>query len=113
MDHPRPSVRPTPRYRQIVEAAAELAKELGHEYIGTEHLFLAILGDPAAVPTQAMAEVIEPAIVAARGVYVMERSNSAPERAALETVKNSSPLRRRRSRRAVRVPLGGLQVGFT
>jgi ATP-dependent Clp protease ATP-binding subunit ClpC len=66
-------VRPTPRYRQIVEAGAELAKELGHEYIGTEHLFLAILAAPVAVPTQAMAELIEPDIVAARVRYVMER----------------------------------------
>jgi len=61
-----PALQPTPRYRQVVEAAAEMAKDLGHEYIGTEHLFLAILADPDAVPTQVMAELIEPAVVVAR-----------------------------------------------
>jgi hypothetical protein len=50
-----------------------MAKDLGHEYIGTEHLFLAILADPDAVPTQAMADLIEPAVVMARVRDVMER----------------------------------------
>jgi hypothetical protein len=39
----------------------------------TEHLFLAILADPHAVPTQAMAELIEPAAVVTRVRDVMER----------------------------------------
>lgn len=68
-----PALRPTPRYSQVVEAAADLAKALGHDYIGTEHLFLAILADPNAVPTQVLAELIEPAAVAAQVRDVMER----------------------------------------
>jgi ATP-dependent Clp protease ATP-binding subunit ClpC len=72
MDTGRAS-RPTPRYRRVVETAAQVARDLGHEYIGTEHLFLAILADPDAVPTQVMAELIEPAVVAARVRDVMER----------------------------------------
>jgi ATP-dependent Clp protease ATP-binding subunit ClpA len=67
------ALRPTPRYHRVVEAAAEMARDLGHEYIGAEHLFLAILADPDAVPTQVMAELIEPAAVAARVRDVMER----------------------------------------
>jgi ATP-dependent Clp protease ATP-binding subunit ClpA len=46
---PGPTLRPTPRYRRVVEAAEALTRQLGHEYIGTEHLFLAILADPCAV----------------------------------------------------------------
>jgi ATP-dependent Clp protease ATP-binding subunit ClpA len=68
-----PALRPTPRYHRVVEAAAEIARDLGHEYIGTEHLFLAILADPHAVPTQAVAELIEPTAVVARVRDVMER----------------------------------------
>jgi ATP-dependent Clp protease ATP-binding subunit ClpA len=67
------ALRPTPRYHRVVEAAAEIARDLGHEYIGTEHLFLAILADPHAVPTQVMAGLIEPAAVVARVRDVMER----------------------------------------
>jgi len=67
------AILPTPRYRRVVEAAAEMAKDLGHEYVGTEHLFLAILADSDAVPTQVMAELIEPAVMVARLRDVMQR----------------------------------------
>ena len=67
------ALRPTPRYDRVVEAAAEMARDLGHEYIGTEHLFLAILAAADAVPTQIMAGLIDPAVVVARVRDVMER----------------------------------------
>lgn len=70
---PGRNLRPTPRYQRVVAAAAEVALEHGHEYIGTEHLFLAILADPHAIPTQVMAKLIDPTVVAARVREVMER----------------------------------------
>ena len=43
---------PTPRYQAIVAEASRRAVELGHEYVGTEHLLLALLGDRDAIATQ-------------------------------------------------------------
>jgi ATP-dependent Clp protease ATP-binding subunit ClpA len=50
---------PTPRFHQILGAASEIARSMGNSYLGVEHLFLAILRDPDAVPTQALAEVAD------------------------------------------------------
>jgi ATP-dependent Clp protease ATP-binding subunit ClpA len=50
---------PTPRSRQIVEAASQIATESGHGYVGAEHLFLAIIGDRSAVPTQVLARRVD------------------------------------------------------
>ena len=50
---------PTPRYRQVLDVSAELARELGHSCIGVEHLFLAIVRDRAAVPTQVLARITD------------------------------------------------------
>jgi len=48
-----PSVpRPTPRYQAILAAASRRAVDLGHDYVGTEHLLLALLADTHAVATQ-------------------------------------------------------------
>lgn len=33
---------PTPRYRRVLENSAEVARGMGHSYVGVEHLFLAI-----------------------------------------------------------------------
>jgi ClpA/ClpB-like protein len=50
---------PTPRYRRVLDASAELARELSHANIGVEHLFLAIVRDRAAVPTQVLARITD------------------------------------------------------
>jgi hypothetical protein len=50
---------PTPRYRKVVDGSAELARELGHSYVGVEHLFLAIIRERGAVPTQVLATLID------------------------------------------------------
>lgn len=50
---------PTPRYRGMLDASAELAREMGHSYVGVEHLFLAIVQDRAAVPTQVLARITD------------------------------------------------------
>ena len=54
-----PAPVPTPRFHQILGAASEIARSMGHSYLGVEHLFLAILRDPYAVPTPALAEVTD------------------------------------------------------
>ena len=46
--------RPTPRYRAILAAASRRAMDLGHGYVGTEHLLLALLADTDAVATQVL-----------------------------------------------------------
>lgn len=52
-----PPVR-TPRYQNILDASEQIARAMGHSYVGVEHLFLAIIRDPAAVPTQVTAQII-------------------------------------------------------
>jgi ATP-dependent Clp protease ATP-binding subunit ClpC len=47
----------TPPARQIVFAAQEQARELGHDYIGTEHLLLALLRQPESVPATALTDL--------------------------------------------------------
>jgi Clp amino terminal domain, pathogenicity island component len=49
----------TPRCRKVVDGAAELAREMGHSYVGVEHLFLAIIRDRGAVPTQALGKLAD------------------------------------------------------
>jgi ATP-dependent Clp protease ATP-binding subunit ClpA len=45
---------------------------MGHEHVGTEHLFLAIIGDPAAVPTQVLAKIADIEQVRADLLALME-----------------------------------------
>jgi ATP-dependent Clp protease ATP-binding subunit ClpA len=63
---------PTPRYQRLVAAASEIATDWGHEYVGTEHLFLAIIGDRHAVPTQVLARLTDVDRVAAELRALME-----------------------------------------
>jgi ATP-dependent Clp protease ATP-binding subunit ClpC len=73
---------PTPRVQRILGAADEIARSTGHPYLGVEHLFLAILRDPDAVPTQALAEVTDVAAVERSLLAIMSsdgyRSSSLP-----------------------------------
>ncbi|MGH9224307.1 MAG: Clp protease N-terminal domain-containing protein [Acidimicrobiales bacterium] len=39
------SLAPTPRTKRLLEKAEEAARHLGHGYLGTEHIFLAMLDD--------------------------------------------------------------------
>jgi ATP-dependent Clp protease ATP-binding subunit ClpA len=61
----------TPRFHSVLGAAAEIARSMGHSYVGVEHLFLALLHDPAAVPTQALAEVADVGAVQDRLLAIM------------------------------------------
>jgi ATP-dependent Clp protease ATP-binding subunit ClpA len=55
----------TPRYDRIVAASRRVAWDLGHSYVGVEHLFLATVQDPDAVPTQVLSRFVPPAQVGA------------------------------------------------
>jgi ATP-dependent Clp protease ATP-binding subunit ClpA len=50
---------PTPRYSRVVDASAGVARETGHSYIGVEHLFLAMIRNRSAVPTQVLARTMD------------------------------------------------------
>jgi ATP-dependent Clp protease ATP-binding subunit ClpA len=54
---------PSPRYLRILERSAEIAREMGHSHVGVEHLFLAIINDPDAIPTQQLASAVKLDIV--------------------------------------------------
>jgi ATP-dependent Clp protease ATP-binding subunit ClpA len=54
-----------PRYDRIVAASRQIAWDLGHNYVGVEHLFLAIVQDPNAVPTQVLSRFAPPGQVGA------------------------------------------------
>jgi len=43
----------------MLENSVGVAREMGKSYVGVEHLFLAILRDRDAVPTQALARLID------------------------------------------------------
>jgi ATP-dependent Clp protease ATP-binding subunit ClpA len=61
----------TPRYFRVLGAAEEVARGLGHSHVGVEHLFLAVLRDPQAVPTQVLGELVDPAAVESALVGLM------------------------------------------
>lgn len=44
----------TPRAERILAAASQEASKRGHDYVGAEHLFWALMADPESVPTQVM-----------------------------------------------------------
>jgi ATP-dependent Clp protease ATP-binding subunit ClpA len=50
---------PTPRYLSIVGASFEVARTMGHSYVGVEHLFLAMIRDRHAIPTQVLAAMMD------------------------------------------------------
>jgi ATP-dependent Clp protease ATP-binding subunit ClpA len=52
-----PSPLPTPRFKRVVAACFQLAR--GKSYVGVEHLFLAIIHDRDAVPTQVLARMVD------------------------------------------------------
>lgn len=47
----------TPRSKNIIETSIMIARSMGHSYVGTEHLLMAILKDPASCATQFLGEL--------------------------------------------------------
>lgn len=77
-DDDRPS--PTPRYNRVLESSAKIAREMGHSHIGVEHLFLAMIRDEHAVPTQVLSRLTDVAQVEAslRETMASPQYNGAP-----------------------------------
>lgn len=76
---PAPAPAPTPRYQRMLAAAADLARETGHSHVGTEHLFLAIIRDRDAVPTQVLAGITDLHLLEGRLLEVMASDSYAGE----------------------------------
>ena len=64
----------TPRAERILMAASDEASKRGHNYVGTEHIFWALMGDPHSVPAQ----VLEAAGVRSSAVEEIERIIATP-----------------------------------
>ncbi|NLY09932.1 MAG: ATP-dependent Clp protease ATP-binding subunit [Tissierellia bacterium] len=56
-DTERPSPGYTPRTKRIFELAFEVSKELGHNYVGTEHLLMGILRDGEGLAIMILAQM--------------------------------------------------------
>jgi ATP-dependent Clp protease ATP-binding subunit ClpC len=52
-----PPVKQTPRVEQTVRRAELIAMEYGHDYIGTEHLLLALAADPDGIAGRVLEEL--------------------------------------------------------
>ncbi len=74
---------PTPRYLSVVGASFDVARAMGHSYVGVEHLFLAMIRDRAAVPTQVLAGMIN---LDAAGSALLELMNSDGYKASAANV---------------------------
>jgi ATP-dependent Clp protease ATP-binding subunit ClpA len=75
---------PTPRYHQIIKASQEIARETENSHLGVEHLFLAIIRDEHAVPTQVLGRMVNLEEAETRLLEVMssasyKTSSSVPE----------------------------------
>lgn len=68
---------PTPRYNRVLAASADVAQAMQHAYVGVEHLFLAIIQERDAVPTQALASMVDLEEVEARLLELMNSSSYA------------------------------------
>lgn len=77
----------TPRTKKIFELALEIANELGHNYIGTEHLLLAILREGKGVAVLALKNLGIDITVLERSIYMAIRKveGKNPDAEALET----------------------------
>jgi hypothetical protein len=53
---PTGHIRFTPRSKHVLEEALHAALELGHNYIGTEHLLLGLLAEPKGLAAEVLAE---------------------------------------------------------
>ena len=70
-----PAPVPTPRFRRVLGAASDIARSMGHSYVGAEHLFLAVLRDPDAVPTQVLAWVADRGAIEGALLAVMDSAS--------------------------------------
>ncbi|WP_157170850.1 Clp protease N-terminal domain-containing protein [Nocardia araoensis] len=50
---------PTPRYNRVISSAAKIADDMGHDHLGVEHLFLAIIRERNSLPGQILGEEVD------------------------------------------------------
>jgi hypothetical protein len=66
----------TPRARSAVDAATQAARDLGHNFVGTEHLLLGLFAEPEALAARALAEAgVDRAVFEARVLAMIPRGN--------------------------------------
>ena len=53
----------TPRLQDIMQGAAAMLEDRNRGTVGVEHVMLAVLDDPRAIPTQVLAQFVEPSEV--------------------------------------------------
>ncbi|MGY1941897.1 Clp protease N-terminal domain-containing protein [Nocardia asiatica] len=53
------TLEPTPRYNRVISSAAKIANDMGHDHLGVEHLFLAIIREGNSLPVQVLSEQLE------------------------------------------------------
>ena len=66
----------TPRTKRVIQVSAVIARQMGHSYIGTEHLLLAILNEEDTVAARILAEL---GVEANKTLQALQRGASAPQ----------------------------------
>jgi len=68
----------TPRARSAVDAASRAARDLGHNFVGTEHLLIGLFSEPEALAARALAEAdVDRATVEAAVLEIVPRGDEA------------------------------------
>jgi hypothetical protein len=73
---------PTPRYRDTIASATQIALQMGNSHVGVEHLFIAIIRDPDSIPTSQLAKFVSVSDVESRIFSILnsaEYHSTAPD----------------------------------
>ena len=81
----------SPRYGRIVATSRQIAWDLGHRYVGVEHLFLAVVDDPDAVPTQVLSRFVDRPRLALPYVTSSRRTTGVAEEATYRSPAAAHP----------------------
>ncbi|WP_425301541.1 Clp protease N-terminal domain-containing protein [Nocardia wallacei] len=65
---------PTPRYTNVISSATKIAQDMGHDHLGVEHLFLAIVREGNSLPALVLGEALDPSELDRR---VLDRMRAA------------------------------------
>ncbi len=86
----------TPRSKKVIEHAITNARELNHNYVGTEHLLLGLLSEPDGIACQVLTEIgvsldkVKAEIVALlKEKPVIESQEEEEARAKIEQIKDA------------------------
>jgi hypothetical protein len=73
----------TPRARKVVDGAEPIAREWGHDYVGTEHLLLSLLREPDGLGAQILIEGGLPEEMATAAIQERVEPGTGPPEGAL------------------------------